>query len=62
MQKSSDKYYPETLLRVYFNYCKANDIKPSFEDMDDFICEILGVNQINGMPSYRTIDEVFNND
>ncbi len=62
MQKNNDKYYPETLLRVYFNYCHAHDIRPTFEDMDEFICEILGVKQINGIPSYRTIDEVFSND
>jgi hypothetical protein len=60
MQKSNDKYYPETLLRVYFNYCAGNDIRPTFEDMDDFITEVLGSKQINGIPSYKTIDEVFN--
>ena len=62
MQKSNDKYYPETLLKVYFNYCSANDIRPTFEDMDDFISEILGNKQINGIPSYKTINEVFNNE
>ena len=62
MQKSNDKYYPETLLKVYFNYCKAHDIRPTFEDMDDFISEILGNKQINGIPSYKTINEVFNNE
>ena len=62
MQKANDRYYPETLLRVYFNYCTANDVRPTFEDMDDFIGEILGNKQVNGIPSYRTIDEVFNNE
>ena len=62
IQKANDKYYPETLLRVYFNYCAANDIRPTFEDMDDFISEILGNKQINGIPSYRTINEVFSNE
>jgi len=56
----SDKYYPENLVRTYFNYCKANDIKPTFEDMNDFITEILGTKQINGIPSFKTISEVFN--
>jgi hypothetical protein len=55
----SDKYYPENLVRTYFNYCKSNDIKPTFEDMDDFIAEILGTKQINGIPSFKTISEVF---
>jgi len=62
VQKANDRYYPETLLRVYFNYCTANDVRPTFEDMDDFIGEILGNKQVNGIPSYRTIDEVFNNE
>ena len=62
MQKANDRYYPETLLRVYFNYCAANDVRPTFEGMDDFIGEILGNKQVNGIPSYRTIDEVFNNE
>ena len=62
MQKANDKYYPETLLKVYFNYCAANDIRPTFEGMDDFISEILGNKQINGIPSYKTINEVFNNE
>ena len=62
MQNNNDKYYPETLLKVYFNYCTANDIRPTFEDMDDFISEILGNKQINGIPSYKTINEVFNNE
>ena len=62
MQNNHDKYYPETLLKVYFNYCAANDIRPTFEDMDDFISEILGNKQINGIPSYKTINEVFNNE
>ena len=62
MQKANDRYYPETLLRVYFNYCAANDVRPTFEDMNDFIGEILGNRQVNGIPSYRTIDEVFNNE
>jgi len=62
VQKANDRYYPETLLRVYFNYCAANDVRPTFEGMDDFIGEILGNKQVNGIPSYRTIDEVFNNE
>ena len=55
----SEKFYPENLIRTYFNYCQANDIKPSFEDMDAFISEVLGTKQINGIPSFKTIKEVF---
>lgn len=40
MKSSTDRYYPETLIRVYFRYCKVNDVKPSFEDMNNFIDEI----------------------
>jgi hypothetical protein len=55
----SEKFYPANLIRTYFNYCQANDIKPSFEDMDAFISEVLGTKQINGIPSFKTIKEVF---
>lgn len=41
MQKPSDKQYSETMVRIYFNYCAANDIRPTFEDMDDFITQVL---------------------
>jgi len=55
----SEKFYPANLIRTYFNYCQANDIKPSFEDMDAFISEVLGTKHINGIPSFKTIKEVF---
>ena len=57
---SNERYYPETLLQVYFNYCTANDLTPGFDDLKDFIVEVQGTKHLNGIPSYRTIEEVFN--
>lgn len=57
---SNERYYPETLLRVYFNYCRANDLTPGFEDLKDFVVEIQGTKHLNGIPFNKTIDEVFN--
>ena len=56
---SSDRYYPSTLVQVYFNYCRAHDIRPTFEDMNDFISEIQGEQQYKGI-TLKNIEEVFN--
>jgi|ETNvirenome_2_60_1030617.scaffolds.fasta_scaffold68578_2 hypothetical protein len=55
----SERYYPATLIQVYFNYCAAHDVRPSFEDMNDFISEIQGEQQYNGI-ALNKISEVFN--
>ena len=55
----SERYYPATLIQVYFNYCAAHDVRPSFEDMNDFISEIQGEQQYNGI-ALNKISEVLN--
>jgi hypothetical protein len=33
---------------MYFNYIQANDIRPSYEDFDDFVNEMQGYYQSKG--------------
>lgn len=54
-----DRYYPESLIKTYFNWCAANDHKPAFDDLNKFVAEILGDKHINFIPSFRTIKEIF---
>ena len=42
------RLYPDSLIRMYFNYIQANDIRPSYEDFDDFIQEMQGYYQSKG--------------
>lgn len=56
---TSDKYYPESLIKAYFNWCAANDHKASFPDLHKFVAEIMGDKHINFIPYFRTIEEVF---
>ena len=44
----NERLYPESLIRMYFNYIQANDIRPSYEDFDDFIQEMQGYYQSKG--------------
>ena len=44
----NERLYPESLIRMYFNYIHANDIRPSYEDFDDFIQEMQGYYQSKG--------------
>jgi len=55
----SERYYPATLIQVYFNYCAAHDVRPSFEDMHGFINEIQGEKHVNGIYISK-INEVLN--
>jgi hypothetical protein len=43
-----ERLYPESLIRMYFNYIQANDIRPSYEDFDDFVNEMQGYYQSKG--------------
>jgi stringent starvation protein B len=56
----SDRYYPESLIKAYFNWCTANDMKPDFVGLHDFVAEVLGNKHINFIPSFKTIEEIFN--
>ena len=56
---STDHYYPSSLIKAYFNWCTANDIKPNYEGMHGFVSEVLGDKHINFIPKHRTIEEIF---
>jgi hypothetical protein len=56
---STDHYYPSSLIKAYFNWCTANDIKPDYEGMHGFVSEVLGDKHINFIPKHRTIEEIF---
>jgi len=56
---STDHYYPSSLIKAYFNWCTANDIKPHYEGMHGFVSEVLGDKHINFIPKHRTIEEIF---
>jgi hypothetical protein len=56
---TTDFYYPSSLIKAYFNWCAANDIKPHYDGMHDFISEVMGDKHINFIPKHRTIEEIF---
>lgn len=56
---STDHYYPSSLIKAYFNWCTANDIKPHYEGMHGFVSEVLGDKHINFIPKHKTIEEIF---
>ena len=58
----SELYYPQTLCKAYFNWCKANDNKPTFEMMHEFICEVQGHRSIKKDygPKFKAIQEAIN--
>lgn len=60
--KNGDRYYPESLIRAYFNWCHATDHPATWNGLDDFAKEIQGEKHINGIPSFLTIEEIFNNE
>ena len=58
MANDSEVYYPRTLCRAYFNWCTANDMKPSFQGMHDFVAEVQGLQSIgNYGPIFKSIKE-----
>jgi len=56
----SDRYYPESLLRVYFNVCRVQGREPDFSDMQQFVFEALGNSHSDGIPTSK-LNEVLNN-
>ena len=46
----NERLYPESLIRMYFNYIQANDIRPKsfYEDFEDFVNEMQGYYQSKG--------------
>lgn len=55
-----DRYYPESLLRVYFNVCRVQNREPNFSDMQQFVFEALGNGHSDGIPTSK-LNEVFHN-
>ena len=45
-----ERLYPESLIRMYFNYIQMNDIRPKsfYEDFEDFVNEMQGYYQSKG--------------
>jgi len=56
----SDRYYPESLLRVYFNVCRVQGREPDFSGMQQFVFEALGNGHSDGIPTSK-LNEVFKN-
>jgi len=55
-----DRYYPGSLLRVYFNVCRVQKREPDFSDMQQFVFEALGNGHSDGIPTSK-LNEVFKN-
>ncbi len=55
----AERYYPQGLVKAYFNYCKACGFEPNANGLDSFAKEIQGDSQINGIPTFLTLEEVF---
>ena len=58
-EKVNDRYYPESLVKAYFNWVAANDEKATFVGLHAFVAEVVGNKHINFIPVFRTIEEVF---
>ncbi len=45
-----ERLYPESLIRMYFNYIQANDTRPRsfYEDFEDFVNEMQDYYESNG--------------
>ena len=54
----SDRYFPASLAKAYFNWCAAHDHSQD-TGLFDFIAEVQGNKHLNGIPSHRTIEEIF---
>lgn len=55
----TDNYYPSSLVKAYFNWCDANDMKPDYKGLHGFISEVVGNKHINFIPKHKTIEEIF---
>ena len=44
----TERYYPETLLVIYFNLCRSGDEKMSIEGLNKFADEIQGYYESSG--------------
>jgi hypothetical protein len=44
----NERLYPESLIRMWLNYVVANDIRPSYEDLDSFVNEMQDYYESNG--------------
>jgi|TARA_R100001460_G_scaffold88812_1_gene130351 hypothetical protein len=55
----ADRFFPASLVKAYFNWCAANDTKPEYQGLFDFVAEVQGNKHLNGIPSHQTIEEIF---
>ena len=55
----AERYFPESLVRAYFNYCKASGLEPSANGLLAFATEVQGDQHINGIPTFQTLGSIF---
>ena len=58
MDNDTERYSPASLLKVYFNWCTANDENVGFQHMHDFVSEIQGVMHVRGINKHTAIGEL----
>jgi hypothetical protein len=56
-----EQYYPMSLCKAFFNWCIANDVRPTFELLHDFVCEVQRSTAVGQYgPRFQSIKEVLN--
>ena len=58
LEELKDVYYPGNLVRVYFKLCHVHKRDPNFQDMHDFVFEVLGNGHSSGIPLSK-LNKVF---
>ena len=54
-----EQYYPMSLCKAFFNWCIANDIRPTFELLHDFVREVQGSVGVGKYgPRFQSIKEI----
>ena len=56
---SFDRYYPESLIVVYFKSCQVKKQPVTFDGLREFVDQVMTDKHINGIPKFKTIEEVF---
>ncbi len=57
----AEQYYPMSLCKAFFNWCIANDVRPTFELLHDFVCEVQGSVGLGKYgPRFQSIKEILN--
>jgi len=55
----AERYFPESLVRAYFNYCRASALEPSANGLLAFATEVQGDQHINGISTFKTLGSLF---